>query len=475
MISELKPYPAYKGSGLPWLGEVPDHWEVRSLGSITSAIAKRGRPDLPLLSVVREKGVIPRASMSDDENHNYVPDDLANYKVVRAGNLVINKMKAWQGSLGVAPVDGIVSPAYFVFDFKTENRSYGQALLRSKTYVGFFAQASDGVRIGQWDLSIDGMKRIPVVVPPPPEQTAIVRFLDHTNRRIQRYIRAKQKLIQLLEEQKQAIINRAVNRGLDPKVRLKPSGIELLGDVPGHWEIKPLKRWAQMNACTLPEKTDLGYTFRYVDIGTVGTGRLVRNPEVMTLKGAPSRARRIVRNGDTLISTVRTYLRAIYFVEEAGEDLIASTGFAALSPSRQILPRYLSFLIQSASFIDRVAAHSVGTAYPAISESKMGAFHLAVPPRIEEQKKILQHLDYEAAPFESALKKAYGEITFLREYRTRLIADVVTGKLDVREAAAGLPDESEQPEPLEDKETMVDADEDDENTAVAAAPEEIKE
>lgn len=139
MIANLKPYPEYKDSGVPWLGEVPKHWEVRSLGSLTSAIAARGRPELPLLSVVREKGVIPRSTMSDDENHNFVPDDLSNYKVVCSGNLVINKMKAWQGSLGIAPIDGIVSPAYFVFEFRMADRRYGQALLRSKTYVGFFA------------------------------------------------------------------------------------------------------------------------------------------------------------------------------------------------------------------------------------------------------------------------------------------------------------------------------------------------
>lgn len=114
MIHDLKPYPAYKDSGVPWLGEVPEHWKIQSLSSLTTARSQRNRPDLPLLSVVREKGVIPRSSMSDDENHNFIPDDLSNYKVVHEGDLVINKMKAWQGSLGISPQDGIVSPAYYV-------------------------------------------------------------------------------------------------------------------------------------------------------------------------------------------------------------------------------------------------------------------------------------------------------------------------------------------------------------------------
>ena len=152
---------------------------------------------------------------------------------------MINKMKAWQGSMGIAPCDGIVSPAYFVFDFAIENRAFGQRLLRSKPYVAHFASASDGVRVGQWDLSIAGMREIPVLMPPPDEQAAIVRFLDHANRKIDGFIRAKRKLIALLNEQKQAIIHRAVTRGLDPDVPLKPSGIPWLGDIPQHWELWP--------------------------------------------------------------------------------------------------------------------------------------------------------------------------------------------------------------------------------------------
>src|SRR5262249_41473153 len=142
--------------------------------------------------------------MADDENHNVIPEDLSNYKVVRRGNLVINKMKAWQGSVGIARQDGIVSPAYFVFDVAHLTVSYAHVLWRSRTYVSYFGRASDGVRVGQWDLSIDGMKRILVLVPPVDEQQAIVRFVDHTDREINRYIRAKKKLITLLDEHKRA-------------------------------------------------------------------------------------------------------------------------------------------------------------------------------------------------------------------------------------------------------------------------------
>jgi type I restriction enzyme S subunit len=211
MIEALRPYPVYQESGSPWLGTVPAHWEVHNLRALTKMRNERNQLQLPLLSVARERGVFVRSLTGEDDNHNAIPEDLSNYKVARAGNLVINKMKAWQGSMGVAPCDGVVSPAYFVFDFRIANRTFGQSLLRSRPYVAHFGQASDGVRIGQWDLSIQGMRQVPVLIPPPDEQDAIVRFLNHASRRIDRFVRAKKKVIVLLNEQKQAIIHRALH------------------------------------------------------------------------------------------------------------------------------------------------------------------------------------------------------------------------------------------------------------------------
>ena len=157
----------------------------------------------------------------------------------------MNKMKAWQGSYGVSVYLGIVSPAYFVFNVQGVGAPYFHKAIRSKAYVPYFAQASDGVRIGQWDLSTSAMREIPFLVPPPSEQNAIVRFLDHAGRRIRRYIRPKEKLIALLEEQKQAIIHRAITGQIDvrtgqPYPAYKPSGVEWLGDVPAHWQTKRL-------------------------------------------------------------------------------------------------------------------------------------------------------------------------------------------------------------------------------------------
>jgi type I restriction enzyme S subunit len=307
---------------------------------------------------------------------------------------------------------------------------------------GFYAWGQGSAQLGRWRLPRKRFNDYPFPVPPLSEQAAIVRFLCYVNRRIRRYINAKQKLIKLLEDQKQAIIHCAVTRGLEQNFRTKPSGVEWLGDVPEQWVIKPLKWWAAINVKTIGESTDPDWELRYIDIGTVKTGRLVREPERMCFRDSPSRARRVLRRGDTIVSTVRTYLKAVWYVaEEDVEHLIASTGFAVLTPLEDVEPEYLGYVIQSSNFIDRVTARSVGTAYPAI------------PPTRSEQQKLIRWIKKKVTPINRAIEQAQKVSDLLREYRTRLIADVVTGKLDVREVASRLPDESEE-ELLEENDTV---------------------
>lgn len=146
---------SHANNNLAWLGTIPDHWQVLRLRQILTSFSEKNHPYMPLLSVVREKGVIIRNVENKEENHNYVPDDLSGYKLVRQGQFAMNKMKAWQGSYGVSQFDGIVSPAYFVFDINCDmNKDFFNRAIRSKVYVSYFGQASDGIRVGQWDLSI---------------------------------------------------------------------------------------------------------------------------------------------------------------------------------------------------------------------------------------------------------------------------------------------------------------------------------
>lgn len=204
-----------KYSGVKWLGDIPAHWKVTKLRQILHPVSEKNHPEFPLLSVVREQGVILRDVEDKEANHNFIPDDLSGYKVVRKGQFAMNKMKAWQGSYGVSDYTGIVSPAYFIFDIAFENLEYFHYAIRSKVYVNFFAQASDGIRVGQWDLQMDKMKEIPFIVPPADEQIAIVK---HIKQALPQYDAAIEKLteeVAVLEEYKNKIIADTVTGKID--------------------------------------------------------------------------------------------------------------------------------------------------------------------------------------------------------------------------------------------------------------------
>ena len=444
MIADLKPYARYKESGSKWLGSVPVTWEVRNLRTLISKRAERDRADLPLLSVAREKGVFVRSLTDANENHNVIPEDLSNYKVARAGNLVINKMKAWQGSMGIAPCDGIVSPAYFVFDFRIEDHAFGQRLLRSKPYVAHFGQASDGVRVGQWDLSIAGMRQIPVLVPPPDEQAAIVRFLDWVNGRLERAIRAKRKVIALLNEQKQAIIHRAVTRGIDPSVPLKPSGIPWLGEIPQHWEVRRLKFVADRIVDCLhatPQYSDSGNypAIRTADISPgvvhVATAKRISSAEYVlwTARLEPS-------EGDILYSREGERF-GIAACVPPGVRLCISQRMMAFRIGQNDCANFVMWLLNSQSTYCQALQDVMGATAPHVNISTIRNYFLALPQK-KEQERIVLHIKSETNPIASAIARLEREIDLLREYRTRLVADVVTGKLDVRAAAARLPDKA---------------------------------
>ena len=438
----LRAYPDYKPSGVEWLGDVPAHWGVRRLGSLLRE-RKETNDDgsvTEVLSVLRDKGVIPYTEKGNIGNKK--SEDITRYKIVRPGDIVMNSMNVIIGSVGLSRYPGCLSPVYYVLTNHSDEDSvpYLNACFQAKSFQKSLVRIGNGILAHRMRIPMELLKCELLPRPPLAEQNAIVRYLDHVDRRIRRCIDARERLVGLLEEKRRTVIHHAVTRGLDPNVRLKTSGVEWLGDVPAHWEVRRLKHWVKMNKTVLPETTDPQYEFRYLEIGAVDTGVVMEEPKKIRFDAAPSRARRIVRNGDTIVSTVRTYLKAVWFAAETDNDLICSTGFAVLTPRSDTAPKFVSYLAQSNSFTDRVTAESVGIAYPAIAESKLGSFHVCVPP-FAEQAAIAAHLDKATAAIDAAVACARRQIELLREYRARLIADVVTGKLDVREAAANLSDE----------------------------------
>jgi type I restriction enzyme, S subunit len=244
MIDGLRPYPEMKPTGLPWLGDVPAHWEVRRNGRLFGARRETGFPDLPILEVSIRSGV--RVRDFDNGARKQEMADRSKYQRAVRGDIAYNMMRMWQGAVGIAPTDGLVSPAYVVArPYPETDAAYYAYLFRTAAYMRETDTFSRGIVPDRNRLYWESFKQMPSAYPPFAEQRLIVRFLDWHGAQTAKLIRAKKKLIALLNEQKQAIIHRAVTRGLGPNVKLKPSGIPWLGDVPEGWEVKRLKTIAQ--------------------------------------------------------------------------------------------------------------------------------------------------------------------------------------------------------------------------------------
>lgn len=308
----------------------------------------------------------------------------------------------------------------------------------------------------------DQLKRLTIALPPLCEQLAIVRFLDYVDRRIRRYIRAKQKLVELLEEQKRVTIHRAVTRGLDPDVRLKPSDVQWLGDVPAHWEVSRLGRLIEL-ATGFPFKSD-GFTQDEADV------RLLRGVNIAPgqvrwddLVRWPSRERQQyaffeLHAGDIVLGMDRPIIQGgirVATIEQSDLPSLLLQRVARIRPRDQLRADFLRLLLTGPSFSSYLAPIFTGISVPHLSPEQIRSFRFALPG-LAEQEAIVGWAVAATVALVANMERVQREITLLREYRTRLIADVVTGKVDVREAAEGLPEEVNEPEALDEAAGLAD-------------------
>jgi type I restriction enzyme S subunit len=480
MIADLKPYPAMKDSGVAWLGDVPEHWDRTRLKRILRPVDHRSLAGSEtLLSLRRDHGVVIYA------DHFSRPSQGATtvgFKLVQVGQLVVNRLQANNGLVFHSRLDGLVSPDYSVFEARVPVlMEYLSELLRTTLYRSHFRRESTGLGTGSAGflrLYDDRLLDTIVVAPSFSEQAAIVRFLDHADRRIRRYILAKQKLIKLLEEQKQAIIYRAVTRGLNPNVSLKPSGVEWLGEVPEHWEVLPLKRWVSTKITDGPHETppllDDGIPFMSAESMVDGRLDFSRRRafisrelhEVFCRKCRPQR-------GDIFMCKSGATTGKVAIVDTDDEFSVWSPlALIRVNPER-VLPRLL-FAVLQGRYVQRQVQDtwSYGT-QPNLAMAAMERLAVVLPP-IEEQCELLAHIDQGTKPSSEAIERARREISLLREYRTRLVADVVTGKLDVRTAATSVLVEIDEPKVLDDTEAQVEGDEDSVADDLDAVPKEAE-
>ena len=433
MRARLLSYPAYMSSGVPWLGDVPAHWEVRRIKTIFREVDERAG-DVPgeLLSLTRAHGLIPQVEAS---NRIASVEDLSSYKICRPGFMVMNRMQAWSGMFAVSTREGLISPDYCIFGLADSFEvTYFEYLFKTSLMVGQFAQKSKGIGSGFNRLYTDDFGSIPSFVPPPSEQAGIVRYLDHADRRIRHYITAKQKLIALLEEEKQAIVNQAVTRGLDPNVPLKPSGVEWLGDVPAHWVVSALKWYSRCHSGN-------GLPTEEVSSEPVAA----RRTPVIGGNGLMGFADRGNCQGSVLaIGRVGALCGNVHMVERP--TWITDNALMLSLHAESISVKYLATVLKARNLND-IARQ---TAQPLITGTQVLNERIPVPS-LPEQNAIVEYLDNATTNIESVIARARRQIELVQEYRTRLIADVVTGKLDVREAAANLPEGAGEAESIDEE------------------------
>jgi len=456
VIHDLKPYPVYKDSGVAWLGEMPEHWQVRpAFAAYRPKLIKNiGIVEKTVLSLSYGQIIVKPA----DKLHGLVPESFETYQIVEPGNIIVRTtdLQNDQTSLrvGIARQRGIITSAYLCLQVHDGLSSdFGYLLLNAYDLLKVLYRYGSGLR---QNLDFSHIKRMPVLVPPPDEQSAIMRFLDHADRRMRRYIRAKRKLIALLNEQKQAIIHRAVTRGLDPGVCLKPSGVEWLGDVPEHWEVRRVKQLSQVLRGKFthrprndPSLYDGPYPF-------IQTGEVARATKVITSYKQTLNERGLAVSkmfpAQTLVMTIAANIGdvAVLDFEACFPDSVV--GFVPRNVDRDFL--YYAFRAMKPELLREAPVNTQGN----LNVDRIGSRGVAVPPE-REQHEIVRHVERSTTDLDCAIASAQRETDLVREYRTRLIADVVTGKLDVREAAAGLPDEAEEPEAPDEAEALAEAEE----------------
>ena len=432
----FKKYDAYKDSDVQWIGEIPTSWFNDRLGTILEPISKKGNADKPLLSITREKGVILRDVEDDSENHNFIPDDLSNYKLIEKGQFGMNKMKAWQGSYGVSSHTGIVSPAYYVFKFiKPIYPEFFHWAIRSKTYISFFGSASDGVRIGQWDLSKDRMKNIPFVFPDVDSQKKIVEFIQDKAEQIDQAIAIKEQQIALLNERKQIVIQKAVTQGLNPNVAMKDSGVEWIGQIPEHWEISRIKHLGKiLNGFAFPSDSFTDQGVRVLKISNIQTMTLDWQDEsYIDEKWKKIATNALVYKGDLVFALTRpiisTGLKAT--IIDSDETMLLNQRNAVLRPNNKVIKEWLYYVLLADGFVQEFEKKiDITGQQPNISTVSIGNLPL-VYPTLDEQVQICETLERICQIIDEAINVEKKSIHQLKEYKTTLINDAVTGKIKV--------------------------------------------
>lgn len=414
-------YENYKDSGLAWLGEIPEHWETKRIKYIFNEINERsedGSEDL--LSVSQYTGVTNKSNKVEAGGMLTNAETLEGYKKVAKGDLVSNIMLAWNGSLGFSPFEGITSPAYSIYRIKDNNDNrYFHYLLRTELYKAEFKRNSSGVIESRLRLYTDDFFKIESILPPLQEQTKIAQFLDDKTTKIDEAIAIKEQQIRLLKERKQILIHKAVTRGLNDNVKLKDSGVEWIGEIPEHWEVKKFKH-------TFYEKKKT--TNLSLNCGSISYGKVVYKDD-KTVPEFTKKSYQVLSIGDFLINPLNlNYDLVSLRIALSDKNVVVSSGYIIVKNIFEINKEYFKWLLH---IFDILYMKTLGSGVrQTLSFTHIANSNLVFPP-LSEQKEISAYIEKASQKIETAINLKQQEIEKLKEYKNSLINGVVTGKVRV--------------------------------------------
>lgn len=410
-----------KDSGFEWIGEIPVNWEVDKLKFHLKRNEPRNPGDTVVLSLYRELGVIPKDSR--DDNHNVTSEDTSKYKYVQPGDFVINKMKAWQGSVAVSEYEGIVSPAYFIYKFTDGAfyRRYFHYLLRS-CYKDEFMRLSGGIRVGQWDLPSVALDNTAVIIPPMKEQKSIAAFLDVKCAEIDALTADIQTQIDILEQYKRSIITEAVTKGLNPDVEMKDSGLKWIGKIPSSWNVMPNKYLMKKKKVICPVyngENILSLTMK---------GVIVRDLDAGGKMPTSFDGYQQLEPGNLLMCLfdIDVTPRCIGLIKQAGLSSPAYSQFELNGMGNAEYYCYYYTMLDN----DKTLLHLAKNLRHSLTEDQLGAISVIVPP-VQEQKIIADFLDAKCEEIDKVIAAKIEQLAIIDEYKKSLIYEYVTGKKEV--------------------------------------------
>jgi len=416
---------------------VPEHWEVKRIASLYREVVEQGSDELPVLSVSIHHGVSD-SELSEEEMDRKVTrsEDRSKYKRVSAGDLVYNMMRAWQGAFGTVCVEGMVSPAYVVArPTSIVPSTWIEYLLRTDPAINEIKRFSRGITDFRLRLYWDEFKNLRVCLPPCNERYALLEFLDHETAKIDALIAEQQRLIELLQEKRQAVISHAVTKGLNPDAPMKDSGVEWLGEVPEHWEILELKRMKKEGSSITYGIVQAG---PHIDDGVpyirtsdmAGDRLILETCQRTSMEIDESYARSKVEAGDLVIAIRATVGKVLEVpIELHGANL--TQGTAKFSPGTRVDARFIEASFEADYCQSQIMSSAKGATFLEITLDALRRLKIAIPP-LDEQEAVVESLAGATSRLGDLLLAAQQTITLLQERRSALISAAVTGQIDVR-------------------------------------------